>query len=541
MNGSMKSETPVTAAALPPLAPLGTRPEAAEAAAAGKHTYGQILKSSALVGGSSALGIVIRMVRTKALALLLGPAGYGLFGLYGSISDLFRSIAEMGINSSGVRQIAAAVGSGDAEKIALTTAVLRRTALVLGSIGAGLLIVFSRQVSTLTFGNNQHAAALCLLSLAVFFQLVSDGQGALIQGMRRIFDLAKMAVLGALCGTLVSIALVYFLREKGVVPSLVAVAGMSIVTSWWYSRKILVDTPSVTISQIWLEVNDLLKLGFMFMSSGFMTLGISYAVRIMVLHKAGLEATGIYQSAWTLGGLYVGFILQAMGADFYPRLTASAHDNVVCNRLVNEQALVGLLLAGPGVLASLTFAPLVIAVFYSAKFGAAVELLRWICLGSILQVVTWPLGYVLIAKGRQWVYFATQVAFSVVSLSLAFICLRFWGLNGAGIAFLGSYIFFGCQEYVVVYGLSGFRWSGANKRMGVFFVSLIAAVFGGFYMLPLWWAVCLGSVATLFGGAYSVRVLCTFVPWDRVPRPLQRVLVRFRAFNVPKAGNPYQR
>jgi hypothetical protein len=31
-----------------------------------------------------------------------------------------------------------------------------------------------------------------------------------------------------------------------------------------------------------------------------------------------------------------------------------------CNRLVNEQAEVGLLLAGPGVIATLTFAPLVI-------------------------------------------------------------------------------------------------------------------------------------------------------------------------------------
>ena len=75
----------------------------------------------------------------------------------------------------------------------------------------------------------------------------------------------------------------------------------------------------------------------------------------------------------------MGFILQAMAADFYPRLTSSAGDNTACNRLVNEQTLVGLLLAGPGVLATLTFAPLVISLFYTAKFGAAVGILRWIC------------------------------------------------------------------------------------------------------------------------------------------------------------------
>ena len=54
------------------------------------------------------------------------------------------------------------------------------------------------------------------------------------------------------------------------------------------------------------------------MASGFLTMGAAYAVRTMVLRIVGVEAAGFYQSAWALGGLYVGIILQAMGADFYP-------------------------------------------------------------------------------------------------------------------------------------------------------------------------------------------------------------------------------
>src|SRR4029077_7872907 len=125
-----------------------------------------------------------------------------------------------------------------------------------------------------------------------------------------------------------------------------------------------------------------LKLGAVFAAAGFMTTGIAYAVRIMLLRNVGFEAAGYYQSAWTLGGLYVGFILQAMMADFYPRLTANANDNPVCNRLVNEQTQVGFLLEGTGVLATHTFTPIVIGLFYSAKFDAAVGVLRWICLGA---------------------------------------------------------------------------------------------------------------------------------------------------------------
>src|SRR5688572_22370057 len=107
-------------------------PETEPVKRAGKNTYGQILKSSALIGGSSAVNVAIGIVRTKAMALFLGPAGVGLLGLYSSVLDLTQAIAGMGVNSSGVRQIAEAAGSGEKDRIARTAVVLRRTSIFLG-------------------------------------------------------------------------------------------------------------------------------------------------------------------------------------------------------------------------------------------------------------------------------------------------------------------------------------------------------------------------------------------------------------------------
>jgi antigen flippase len=501
---------------------LESMPQAAQVAPAEKHTYGQILKSSALIGGSSVLNIAIGIVRTKVMAVLLGPAGVGLFGLYGSIVNLALSVASMGVNNSGVRQIAEATGSGDTERIARTTVVLRRTSILLGILGAVLLIAFSRQVSTATFGNNQHAAAISLLSAAVFFNLVSGGQGALVQGMRRISDLAKIAVWGAFLGTIITIPFVYFMREQGVVPSIVGAAGMTILTSWWYSRKVQIQIPSMTTSQVGQEATALLKLGFAFMASGLMMMGSAYAVRIIILHKLGFDATGLYQSSWTLGGLYVGFILQAMGADFYPRLTASAGDNIASNRMVNEQAQVGLLLAGPGVIATLTFAPLVIALFYTAKFGPAVGLLRWIVLGVTLRVINWPVGFIVLAKGMQALFFWSELFWTIVNVGLTWVCVSSFGLNGAGIGFFGSYVFHGTLIYCIVRRLTGFRWSAANKQMGLFFLSLIGLVFCGFYLLPFALAICVGTLALVLSGAYSIRVLLKLMSYDSIPWSMLR-------------------
>lgn len=516
------SSAALSAATVEP-APLETQVTPAE-----KHTYGQILKSSALVGGSSILNIGVGILRTKVMAILLGPAGVGLVGLYSSISDLTQSIAGMGVNSSGVRQIAEAVGTQNTERIALTATVLRRVSIVLGLLGSLLLVVFSRQVSRLTFGNSTQATAVSFLSIAVFFRLVSSGQGALIQGTRRIADLAKMSVLGAVFGTVISIPLVYFFGQSGIVPSLIGVAAMTIIPSWWYSRKIQIESRPIVASRVRQEAAALLKLGFAFMTSSLMTMGVAYVVRITVLRKIGVEATGLYQSAWTLGGLYVGFVLQAMGADFYPRLAAHANDDMVCNRLVNEQALIGLLIAGPGVIATLTFAPLVIALFYTAKFAGAVAILRWISLGATLQVITWPMGFIIVAKGNQTVFFLSELAWTLVAVALAWVCIGSFGVNGAGIAFFGSYVFHGILTYPIVRRLSGFRWSSENVKKGLLLLSLIALVFAGFYALPFLYAVCIGIGVTAASGAYSIRVLLKLVPWEQIPRQLKPLLALFR-------------
>src|SRR5947209_13574675 len=103
------------------------------------------------------------MVRNKAMAVLLGTAGLGLYGMYLQISELARTLAGLGINSSGVRQIAESVGSGDNHRIAKTVRVLRKVALYSGGIGAILLIALCYPISQAAFNDSKHALAIALL------------------------------------------------------------------------------------------------------------------------------------------------------------------------------------------------------------------------------------------------------------------------------------------------------------------------------------------------------------------------------------------
>ena len=213
-----------------------------------------------------------------------------------------------------------------------------------------------------------------------------------------------------------------------------------------------------------------------------------------------------------------------MAADFYPRLSGHAGEDQVCNRLVNEQVRIGMLLAGPGVLITLTFCPAIVVILYSAKFLASVEVLRWICLGTALQVITWPMGYIPVARGRGSIFFFSELACAAVYAGLAWMCIAAFGLKGAGFAFLGYCIVHGFIYYPIARRISGFHFSAENLRTGAMLLPLLTVVAAAYMLLPAWMATCAGAAGAIAATLVSVRILTHLVDPALIPAPMRRLL-----------------
>jgi PST family polysaccharide transporter len=168
------------------------------------------------------------------------------------------------------------------------------------------------------------------------------------------------------------------------------------------------------------------------------------------------------------------------------------------------------------------------AIFYSARFAVAVGILRWICLGATMQVMTWPMGFIIIAKGEQIIFFACELAWTVVSVGLAWLCVGYLGINGAGIAFFGSYVFHYLLIYPVVNRLSGFTWSPENRLTGLLYVGVIGGVFCALYFLPRVPALGTGAAMSLASSFYSSRAVLKTVPLERMPLLLRRLVAHPR-------------
>ena len=134
-------------------------------------------------------------------------------------------------------------------------------------------------------------------------------------------------------------------------------------------------------------------------------------------------------------------------------------------------------------------------------------LLQWFCLGRSLNVITWPMGFIIVAKNQQVALFAVEAAWATFNVAATWWGRRVFGLEGAGIAFLLSYVFHALIVYPKVRGMTGFQWSGENLRAGSGFLLACAERLVTQRILPQGPALGVGTCLPLASQWYCVRAL----------------------------------
>jgi len=143
-----------------------------------------------VIGSAQAVNIVISIVRIKILAVLVGPAGLGILGIYTSLQSTVGSLAGLGLGTSGVRDIAA--NKDDLAVQSRVRTVLFTAGLVQGTIAMVVVWLFRAPLAQWLFGDASRATETGLVGVAILLSLVLASQTAILQGLRRIGDLGRV-------------------------------------------------------------------------------------------------------------------------------------------------------------------------------------------------------------------------------------------------------------------------------------------------------------------------------------------------------------
>ncbi|WP_271678562.1 O-antigen translocase [Thermomonas mangrovi] len=470
-----------------------------------QSSYQRIMHSSSIMGGSQAITHLVSLLRVKAVAVLLGPAGVGIVGLYATTVNLATEVTGLGLQRSAVRSIAQA--HDDPIAVARAIRMLRRLCWATGIMGWSACAVLAIPLSRMIFESTAHAWAIAVLGSTVLLNAINGGQMALLRGLRRIGDIARAQVASALITTAVIVALYAWLGERGIVPVLLASAAVSLTMSWWFVRRVDVAEITMTWRQAVNEARPMVSLGVALMISSALATLLEFYTRAILSRGHGLEAVGIYQAAWSLSGMFAGFVLSAMGTDFYPRLAAVIDDRAAAAREINQQTEIGILLSLPGLLATLVFAKWVIWLLYSASFAPAGEVLVWMILGVFGRVVSWPLGYIQVAMNAKRWYLATEIFFIALQAALVAWWVPLYGAAGAAYAFFACFASYFLTMMWVAHRLLGFRHSPTARRLIAISALLLASAMASDRLLGESASLGIGAILALLTGYWCLREL----------------------------------
>lgn len=424
-----------------------------------QSSYRSIFKATSLFGGVQIYQILIQIIKSKFIAVLLGPAGVGIMGLYQSSLQLVHQISSLGLAQSAVRDVSEANGSNDILRISKTITVVRKLVWFTGLIGLIIVICCSPLLSKVSFGNYDYTIPFIILSITLLVDQLSAGQKVVLQGMRRLKDLAKCTAFGVTFGLMTSIPFYYWLGIEGIVPTLVLNSVCTLILSWLYSRKIKIAKVQITSKQTFEQGKQMLVMGISMSLSGIFVSIVSYVIRGFIQGNGGVEQVGLYQAGFVIMTTYVGMVMNAIGTDYYPRLAAINQDNVKCGEAVSQQGEVATMILAPMLTICLVFMPFVLQLLYSDKFLSANEYISWACVGMMLRMGSWILAYLFIAKSESKLYIINELTINLLNLIFSLIGYKYLGLTGLGIAFALEYLVYFIQVYVIARNRYNFRFS----------------------------------------------------------------------------------
>jgi O-antigen/teichoic acid export membrane protein len=236
-------------------------------------------------------------------------------------------------------------------------------------------------------------------------------------------------------------------------------------------------------------------------------MGSSYIVRIFISHKGGVEQVGLYNAGFSIINTYVGMVFTAMVTDYFPRLSGIADDAGKAKNVVNQQAEVALLILAPILTVFLIFINWIVILFYSSRFLSVDIMIHWAALGIFFKAASWPIAYLIIAKGHTKLFFYNELMVNLYMLGLNIIGYLWKGLEGLGISFFVGYLIYLLQVFIIVRKKYTFAFQKTFYEIFAiqFLIGVLCFISSRFINPPyiyLW-----GSILIIISTLYSIREL----------------------------------
>lgn len=395
--------------------------------------YKGIFQTTFLFGFVQVFKTVLGVIVNKVAAIFLGAEGLGVLGIFYSALGFIQTGSGFGVSQSAVRDISQAYekqNSFDFSKIILVT---KKIVHFTGLLGCIITVVLSPWLSELMLGNNNYTLSFLALSLVACFNIMTEGQLAILKGMRKMRALANATMVGSISGVVTAIPLYYFLGMEGIVLQLlIASAGALFITSRFVNR-IEYNKIKLSVKETLIHAKPMLQMGTAMMLVGLLSTIISLVILSYIRSHGGLKDVGFFNAGSIILNSYFGVLITALLTDYYPRIAAINQDNNKLQKELNNQLIVTMVLTIPLFVVFIFLMPLMVEILFSKEFYPTIDYLKMGIYGTLITLFSNQFDLILVAKFKIRIFSSIAIMIKAVQLGLAIILYKQLGLIGLGI------------------------------------------------------------------------------------------------------------
>lgn len=436
------------------------------------------------------------IIKTKVLALLLGPLGVGVFSLIQNTSNLLLSILPIG-SVGFTKYVSEYYSEEKIEKVNyLFRKLLSQNVLFISIVSA--IIVFSPEfLSRLIYSNEEYWKYIIILSILLPLGLFSNFLEGYMKAIRLIGKFVKVSILNSIVSILIFIPLIFFYQLYGALFASAFSFATNIMLCVFILKKHNALPNFRKIEKVEKDVfAKIYSMGLAMLIMVFMQQVTILFIRTLIIGKYGIDNLGVYQSIYSISTNYFGLFFATVISYAIPKLSSYKNTEFVIDE-INRILKFFLLLYTPLLIVCFVFRVNIIMLLFSSSFLPATELMIFQLLGELFKAISWVIGLWFIPLAlriKQWFLF--EIFFNITYFILAYLLVSYYefGMISVTFSYFLSYLIFALINIWYIKHVLNFTFKFRSLKIlivSTFFIVLVFVIsqydlrLGVYFFVPL--------------------------------------------------------
>jgi O-antigen/teichoic acid export membrane protein len=453
-----------------------------------------LLKAAIITGSAFLVNLIINLVRTKVVAVYLGPDGLAVFAQVNAFVALMITLSSLGLAAAIVRFIAEYRAADRKRDLKVLIATATGFSLLVSGGLTLILLLFTPHVATFIYSRPILLGIVEISLLNIPISVVTNLGVGLLQGMKEIKADAILSVGSSVAAVVITVGLLIpFGLHGAVVGSLIANYLTSAVF-FYYLIRILNRNLDVELGRRLVapltryfsvpSLRPLLGIAVASIVGGGLVNLADIMIRSHLINHFGLTVAGGVQPALSLSAQYTGVLSGAIGTYALPRLSELVHDRPLLQKENNDYIRLMMLIITPAAIGLAVVAKYIIPLLYTEKFLIAAPLVPWQSVADVAKFAYTAISSVLLALGRGKILLMVGSLIPLTYYSVYVLLAGFLGYNAIPIASAVAWGAAAVASYVMVRYRFDLHISSGNKWLVLSSIVATVAVAVGLNSYP---------------------------------------------------------